>query len=167
MSWKTLWSILQLIHGCIMLHPKNTWCAGSFIGAPWNADSNGLLGVTPPWMKQRSAWNIREKASRSELQRNGMRSIATCYSAGFIRPPVAWGAITFSKAEQVQRVQVKKANGVQPTWFDIWDLGKAHARLGWELKWLYTAVEKRTYSRYRTYRLQSVFGCFWDKDKGV
>lgn len=27
-------------------------------------------------------------------------------------------------------VEVKKANGVQPTWFDIWDLGKAHARLG-------------------------------------
>ncbi|CAK9004064.1 Hypothetical protein SCF082_LOCUS8023 [Durusdinium trenchii] len=26
--------------------------------------------------------------------------------------------------------EVKKANGVQPTWFDIWDLGKAHARLG-------------------------------------
>ena len=91
------WSILQLIHGCIMLHPKNTWCAGSFNGAPWNADSNGLLGVTPPWMKQRSAWNIREKASRSALQRNGMRSIATCYPAVFIRPPVAWGAITFSK----------------------------------------------------------------------
>jgi hypothetical protein len=53
---------------------------------------------------------------------------------------------------------VKKANGVQPTWFDIWDLGKAHARLGWEFKWLYTAVEKRTYSTYRTYRLQCVFG---------
>lgn len=64
----------------------------------------------------------------------------------------------FQRPEQVQRVQVKKANGVQPTWFDIWDLGKAHARLGWELKWLYTAVEKRTYSRYRTYRLQCVFG---------
>ncbi|CAJ1379131.1 unnamed protein product [Effrenium voratum] len=27
-------------------------------------------------------------------------------------------------------VEVKKTNGVQPTWFDIWDLGKAHARLG-------------------------------------
>ena len=61
----------------------------------------------------------------------------------------------FQRPEKVQRVQVKKANGVQPTWFDIWDLGKAHARLGWELKWLYTAVEKRTYS---TYRLQGVFG---------
>jgi len=27
-------------------------------------------------------------------------------------------------------VEVKKTNGVQPTWFDIWDLGKAHVRLG-------------------------------------
>ena len=27
-------------------------------------------------------------------------------------------------------LQVKKTNGVPATWFDIWDLGKAHARLG-------------------------------------
>eukprot|EP00913_Durusdinium_trenchii_P027899 g26159.t1 len=47
----------------------------------------------------------------------------------------AWCYSSLDEAEKCleytrKSVEVKKANGVQPTWFDIWDLGKAHARLG-------------------------------------
>jgi len=47
----------------------------------------------------------------------------------------AWCYSSLDEAEKCleytrKSVEVKKTNGVQPTWFDIWDLGKAHARLG-------------------------------------
>lgn len=47
----------------------------------------------------------------------------------------AWCYSSLDEAEKCleytrKSVEVKKTNGVPATWFDIWDLGKAHARLG-------------------------------------
>ena len=71
----------------------------------------------------------------SRLQTSG---VARCYSSldeaekclEYTRKSVEVGRCARERRPLSAIGQVKKANGVQPTWFDIWDLGKAHARLG-------------------------------------